>query len=249
MWVSRLPFVILLAARLAAGAELPDAEGLLNKFIERSGGLEAYAKGKNVEMSGTVEITGRNISGKISMVEEDGKAYTSMELPGIGRIEQGYNGEVAWEMNAMQGARLIEGDEKGAVKRASSFSLLASWRDEYKEAKTTGEESVSGAPAWKVVMIPKEGRPETFYFDKETGMMIRMSSVASSPMGDISADVLMSDYRSVDGIMTPFTMTQKAMGQSIVMKFETITYNAKLPPDRFDLPVAVKALVAKQSAR
>ena len=189
MWGSRVSFALVLAVRLASGAELPAADKLIDLFIEKSGGLEAYAKGKNVEMSGTVEITGRNISGKLLMVEEDGRSYTSMEMPGIGRIEQGYNGEVAWEMNAMQGARIIEGDEKTAVKRASSFSLLTSWREEYKDAKTTGEETVEGAAAWKVVMLPKEGRPETFYFDKETGLLIRMTSVASSPLGDIPADV------------------------------------------------------------
>ena len=247
--IRSLPVLIALLAPVASGAGLPSAASLLDQFIERSGGIAAYAKAKNVEMTGTVEIAGKNISGRISMAEEGGKAWTSMDLPGIGRIEQGYDGDVAWEMNAIQGARLIEGDEKSAVKRASSFSAIATWRDEYKDARTSSEETVEGTRAWKVVMTPKEGRPETFYFDQQSMMLIRMTTVSSTPLGDIPADVLMSDYRPVNGIMTAFTVTQKAMGQSIVMKFEKITYNASLPNGRFDLPAAVKALVEKRPAR
>ncbi len=239
----------LFAVVACSAAEFPAAEGLLDRFIERSGGVAAYAKAKNVEMIGTVEIAGRNISGKIAMVEEGGKAWTSMELPGIGRVEQGFDGNIGWEMNAIQGARLIEGDEKSALKRGSSYSAVTAWRDDYKAARTVGEETVEGAPAWKVLMTPKEGRAETFYFDKESKLLIRVTTLTSTPLGDIPADVVMSDYKSVDGIMTAFTMTQKAMGQSIVMKFDKITYNATLPKGRFDLPVAVKALVAKQAAQ
>ena len=55
-----------------------------------------------------------------------------------------------------------------------------------------------------------------------------------------------SDYRVVDGIKTAFTMTQKAMGQVMVMHFDKVTYNAEIPPDRFDLPAAVQALADKK---
>ena len=87
--MKRCLFVGLFALVACSAAEFPAAESLLDRFIERSGGVAAYAKAKNVEMTGTVEIAGRNISGKISMAEEGGKSWTSMELPGIGRVEQG----------------------------------------------------------------------------------------------------------------------------------------------------------------
>ena len=33
------------------------------------------------------------------------------KLAGIGRIEEGFDGEVAWESNMLQGPRVKEGDE------------------------------------------------------------------------------------------------------------------------------------------
>lgn len=244
----RLGFALSLSviASLAFAADLPSGEDLLRTFIERSGGEAAYARVKSVEMTGTVEIAGRNIGGKVSMVEAGKKTWTSMELPGIGTIEIGFDGTTAWENSALQGPRIIEGDEKAAMERSSSLSLVTSWNDEYKTVRTTGEEIVDGKPAWKVEMKPKVGNPENFYFDKDSGLLVKMGTVLSSPLGEIPTDMLLSDYRTVDGIRTPFIMMQSAMGQSIVMKFDKVVYNAPVPAGRFDPPDAVKALLAKR---
>ena len=56
----------------------------------------------------------------------------------------------------------------------------------------------------------------------------------------------MSDFRMVQGILTPFAMTENAMSQTIVMKFSKIVYNVTIPPERFALPAEVKALLDKK---
>jgi hypothetical protein len=240
--------VALLAGLLVAG-DLPSGEDLLRSFIEHSGGAETYARAKSAEMTGTVEIAGRNIAGKVYMVEAGTKSRTSMELPGIGKMELGFDGDTAWENSSLQGPRIIEGDEKSAMERSSSFALVTSWHEEYKSIRTLGEEEVDGKPAWKVEMTPNEGNPETFFFDKASSLLVRMATVMSTPLGQIPTDMTLSDYRLVDGISTPFTTTQNAMGQSIIMHFDKIVYNAPLAKDAFELPDPVKALLAKHTVQ
>ena len=203
----------------AAAADPPSGESILERFIEKSGGEAAYAKVKTSEMTGDVEIAGRNIKGRVTIAEDGEKSWTAMDLPGIGRIEQAYDGVNAWEVSAVQGPRLIEGDEKSALRRGSSLSLPRSWREEYKQVRTVGSEDIGGRPAWKVEMTPKEGKPETYFFDKDSGLLVRMASIVSTALGDISTSVAISDYRPVDGIETPFSISQDAMGQTIVMHF------------------------------
>jgi hypothetical protein len=41
-------------------------------------------------------------------------------------------------------------------------------------------------------------------------------------------------------------MTEKAMGQNIVLKFDHIGYNVDLPKGRFDMPDAVRAMAEKK---
>jgi zinc protease len=235
-----------LLAPLLFAADLPSADKLLQLSLERSGGAQALAKAKNAVMTGTVEMAGHNITGPVELYQDGSKSYTVIDLPGIGKVEEGFDGEIAWEMNALQGARIKDGEEKAAIERSSKISLLSSWRDYYKQGKTVGSEDVEGKQAWKVEMTPKEGKPETFYFDKDTMLLVRTTATIATPLGEIPVDAMMGDYRVVDGIKTPFTLTQKAMSQVIVMKFDKVQYNAPIDANRFDLPPAVKALAAKR---
>lgn len=240
------PILWLLAVPLLFAADLPSGEKLLDLSVEKSGGAAAYARAKSVVMTGRVEMAGHDIGGPVTIYQKDGKAYTAIELPGIGKVEEGFDGSVAWESNSIQGPRVKEGEERALVARDSRISALSWWREIYTSAKTVGSEVVNGKAAWKVIATPKEGKPETMYFDKESGLLVRSAQVVTMAMGDIPAETELSDYRLVQGIRTPFTMTQKAMGQVMTMHFEKVTYNAEIPAERFELPAAVKALAGKK---
>jgi hypothetical protein len=235
----------LLLASVAFAADLPSGEKVLDQSLARSGGAAAYARVKSFVMTGTVEMTGHNINGPISIYQQGDKTYSVTELPGIGKIEEGCDGETAWEMNALQGARIKDGPEKVASMRAAKMTLLSTWRESYKSARTVGIENVDGKPAWKVEMTPKEGAPEMYYFDRKSALLVRMTQTLPTALGDIPVDVSLSDYRPVDGIQTPFAMVQKAMSQTLNMRFDKVTYNAKIEPTRFDLPLPVKALLKR----
>jgi hypothetical protein len=235
-----------LVGGLAIAADLPSGESLLQRSLDRSGGAAAFAKIKNAVMTGTVDMVGHNLSGPMSIYQSGDKSYTVIELPGIGKVEEGFDGKVAWEMSALQGARIKDGEEQAAVKRASKITLLGSWRDYYTAARTVGSEDVEGKPAWKVELTPTEGKPELFYFDRGSALLVRIAMTVPTALGEISVDMGLSDYRLVDGIQTPFAMTQKAMSQVLAMRFDKIVYNAEIAPDRFDLPPAVKQVSEKQ---
>ena len=64
-------------------------------------------------------------------------------------------------------------------------------------------------------------------------------------MGEIPAESLVSDYRKVDGVLMPFLVKQKVLGQEFTVTLESVKNNAEMPKDRFALPDDVKALVAQ----
>jgi hypothetical protein len=235
-----------LTASLVFAADLPSGESLMQRALDQSGGAAAFEKVKTVAMTGNVEMRGHNISGPVAIFQQGEKNYTVIEFPGIGKAEEGYDGEIAWEMNALQGARIKDGEEKAAAVRNARMSLLGVWRDYYTAARTLGFEDVDGKAAWKVELTPTAGKPETFYFDKVSGLPVRFTQTVTTALGEIPVDVALGDYRVVDGIETPFTMLQKAMGQELAMRFDKVAYNAAIPDGRFDPPGPVKALAAKR---
>lgn len=236
----------LLYAVPAVAADLPTGEALFLKSIEKGGGAEALAKVKTTAMTGTMNMPAQGVSGTLKIVSEGEKSHTLVELPGIGKIEDGYDGNVAWEVSAIQGARLKEGDEKTALKNSSSIGMLRDWKTTFKSLKTLGVEDVEGKPAYKVEATPKEGKPMTMFFDQTSGLVVKVSMIAPSPMGEIPIDMLLTDYKSVNGVMTPFTSTQKVMTASMVMHFDKIEYNVELPKDSFAIPGQIQALLDKK---
>jgi hypothetical protein len=95
-------------------------------------------------------------------------------------------------------------------------------------------------------MTPKQGKLETYYFDKASALMLKTTTVLATPLGEISTEVEYSDYRPLEGLLFPYTLTQGAMGQSLVLHFDKVVCNATLPKDLFTLPQEVKALVARK---
>jgi hypothetical protein len=245
--MKRLALLTVSTVALAFAADLPSGENLIQRCIEREGGAQAIERAQTAIMTGTVELLGHNISGPLEIYQQGDKSYTAIELPGIGKVEEGFDGEVAWESNILQGPRIKDGEELAAAKRASRMSVLGAWKDYYKSAVTVGSEEVGGKSAWKVSMTPTEGNSvEQFFFDRDSGLLVKMTQTLPTALGDIPVEMTIGDYRDVDGIQTPFLMTQSAMNQNMALHIEKVTYNAKIPPGRFDLPPDVKAIATKK---
>jgi len=232
------------AGVLAADDKLPSGEEVFDKYIEATGGLDAHRKLHNLFMKGTFKMVQAGITASITIyTAEPNLTYSKIESPGLGVIESGFNGEVAWEKSLMTGPRIKEGDEKLDVQRDSIFQWEARWRDVYSKAETIGIAPVDNKPCYQVKMTPKNpGTPVVLFFDKKSYLMVKMERSFATQMGSVSAEVFTSDYRKVAGILGPFFSKTAFMGQEMVMTFESIEANVKLPQGIFDLPEEIKAL-------
>lgn len=231
------------ALAFAAGEPKPTAEAVLDRYIEVTGGKAAYEKVHSKLTKGHVEFVGKGMKGTAtSYSTEPNNVYTVIELPGIGKIEEGTNGEMAWSNSAMQGPRVKPGNEKDLSIRMARFNGDLHWRELVKKAELTGAEEIDGKECYRVVLTLPVGNPITRYYDKSTGLLVRSKIVVPSPMGDISSESDSSDYKEVNGIRTPHSIRQRAMGQEMLITTESIQYNVNIPKERFEPPSEVKAL-------
>ncbi len=231
----------------AADEPLPKAETILDRFIEVTGGKAAYEKRKSEITTGTVDIAAANLKGTMTRYSaEPDKSYVSMELDGVGKIEQGTTGTVAWEKNVMTGARVKTGEEKAQSVREAMFNAPLYWKKMYTKAETTGIEKIEGEDCYKVVMTTAEGKPETMYYQKKSGLMVKTVLTAATQMGDIPVEGIVSEYKNFDGVLMPTHMVQKFGGQEIALTIETVKTNPEIPADRFDPPADIKTILDKK---
>src|SRR6185295_11435104 len=124
--------------------------------------------------------------------QEPDKEYSVVELGPIGKIESGMSGGVAWEKSAVLGPRLKSGDERGQAAREAQFRAPLEWRKIYAKAETSGMETVNAEECYKVLLTPVAGKPETRFYSRKSGLLLKAVATAASPMGEISVEVEIS---------------------------------------------------------
>lgn len=223
---------------------LPSADSVIQRSIEVTGGKAAFEAVHTEKSTGAFAIAGAGITGTITEYSADpGKSYSAVEISGVGKLEEGTTGTIAWENSALQGARILSGDEAAIALRKAASDVITNWRKYYVSAETTGVEAVDGKDCYKVVMTPKTGPPETDFYDKETGFLLKESSVANTPMGPIPGETTFSDYRKQGDVTLAFHVVEQIAGQQFDIKLTKIELNADVPDNRFDPPAEVKALM------
>jgi hypothetical protein len=237
-------------AVLRADDALPKAETILDHYIEVTGGAAAYEKHKTEIETGTMEFAAQGLKGNILRYSAPpDKSYAVIDLQGIGKMEQGTAGGVAWENSTIQGARVKSGAEKAQSIREGTFNSVLNWRKLYAKVETSGVGNVEGEECFKVVMTPAEGKPETGYYSKKTGLLVKVDLVVDSPLGELPAEVLNSDYKTFDGVLMPTKSIQKVAGQEMVITIQSLKTNEEIAADRFEPPADVKALLNKPAAK
>jgi hypothetical protein len=247
-FIALLGVCVVCPPALAQG--LPTGEEILEKNLAANGGKEAFEKTKNRVAKGTMEVKGAGLKGTIAIyTAAPNKMYTEVELPGIGKIEDGVDGTVAWSVNPTTGPMIKDGEQKAVALRRADFYSDVNWRKHTKSAKCLGEETVEGKPCYKVEVTTTEGQTRTQCFDKANYLLIKSVSVEKTPNGDLPVEAVLSDYRKVDGLMFPFKTVQKILSNEIVLTMDKVEHNVKIPDSRFDLPEEIKKLAAQKDKK
>jgi zinc protease len=234
------------AAALYAADDLPKGETIVDKYIEATGGKAAYEKVKSDISTGSMTLGAMNLKGSmVAFSQAPDKRIVEVTFEGIGKMTEGATGDLAWSMSAMQGPRVKEGDEKAESLRQSRYNSDVNWRDVYKSAETTGSETVDDKDCYKVLMTSKDGKPSTRWYDKKTGLLVKMSMTSKSPMGEVSVDIFPTDYRKEGDVLMPHKTISKLAGQELIMTIDKVEQNVQIPKEKFDPPAEIKALIKK----
>ena len=246
-------FLVVAVGALGAVAEerfQPEAVAVIDGYVEATGGEAAYAKLQNRVSKATMEFVGQGIELPIAIYQaRPNLSYTLVDSEVVGRVEKGTNGEIVWEISVINGPQIKEGEERAVTLRSSYFDGAVNWQPAFDKAEHAGMEEVDGKSCHKVVMTPKEGQPETRYYDAETNLLlVKLEMTLELPVGSIPLENHLSDYRWVDGILLPFEVRVFVIGQERRMTVESVEHNVDLPAERFDLPAEILDLLAKRDA-
>jgi hypothetical protein len=227
---------------------LPKADTILDRYVEVTGGKAAYEKRKNVLETGVLEFKAQGLKGSVTRYSaEPAEEYSVIDIDGVGKIEGGIDNGVAWEKSVIMGPRIKTGAERVQTLREGTFNASLQWRELFPKVETAGVETLDGEPCYKVVLTPKEGNPETMFFEKKSGYAVKTMTVAATQMGDVPFEATSTDYKTFGGVTIPTKITQKVSGQEFSITIQDVKINQPIPEGRFDPPAEIKALLSKST--
>lgn len=237
-----VPALCMFAASCPMRADdLPHAEELFAKYVEVTGGKEAYAKLKNRISTGTMNFQSAGVKGKLTIYEAaPDKLYSEAAFPRLGKSEEGCDGKIAWERSAAIGAVVKTGNERAIALRKAVFNNELDWRNIYTKLKCVGEEKVDDTPCYKVEATTPYSQIHTRFYDKKTNLLVKIIAVKKNAGAEVSIEKYMSDYKRVDGVLLPHRLRFDSPPLRVEIIFDKIVHNVKLPNDRFIPPPEIK---------
>jgi hypothetical protein len=227
-WV--LGLVAVLAVAPVAGAD--DAAAVVKKAIDAHGGAAVLdrlragtskLKGDMVVQGTPLEFTGEvvyELPGKFRLrldLEVGGQKLPVVQVVNGDTVSTTLNG-TAQKLGDAERAELLQ---SLAMQEVTQFTPLLAG-NKY-TLRALPDEDVGGKPAAVVLVSAKNFKDTKLCFDKGTGLLVKTSRKALAPGNpvEVTEETVLSEYKKVDGIMTPMKMVVTHDGKKFMTEIIT----------------------------
>ncbi len=223
---------------------LPPAQELIARYVKEIGG-ESWKSHTSAKMVARLEVPAAGMSASIEAFSIYPKQYfMTMDIPGLGSIQTGYNGTVAWMKDPMTGPRLLQGAEADQVSEEAEPEAALRTSSRIVSSETTGKANMNGEECYQVRHTWKSGRITTDCFSAASGLLVATTSMQANQMGDIEVTTLYSDYKDFGGLKRASVTKAQMMGAEATTTIISMEWD-KVKPADIELPDDIKALLKK----
>jgi hypothetical protein len=162
--------------------------------------------------------------------------HYQVDIPGMGRTVEVYDGHSGWMDSDILGFHRLKPAEIDKLESEVNSYLLPNLARSFPLRRLVGERIVNGRHAIAVELATLAGPDGTYYFDKETGRLLRL--VPPRNRDSMGTVIDFSDFRVIDGIEIPFVTTLNNFAGKTVGRLQSIETDVPLADDLFGPPPA-----------
>jgi photosynthetic reaction center cytochrome c subunit len=215
----------------APGAAAVTADQIVEKYVTSLGGADAIKKVASRVMKGTV-MTG----GSETPIELFTKAPNKRVSIGNGQSFTAFDGTAGWMGNTGRPARDMSATEAEAAGLDAEFSLALRLKEIFPQLRRGRPETIGGVEC-ETLNGTRPGRPPVrLYFDKTSGLLLRMVRYAETPVGRNATQIDYADYRELDGVKSPFRWTLSRPNGRFTIQVKEAKNNVAIDDARFAKP-------------
>ncbi len=218
-------------------SKLPSAGDIVDKYVQAIGGAAAVEKiSSRVAKGSTTGFGGRKFPVEIFILSPD-KSDVVTHYPN-GDSVTGFNGHEGWSAFPHRPARDMEGADLDAAKLDADLHLPIDLKKIFSELKVGPPQKIGDHEAYQILGVRQGLPPVEFYFDEQSGLLLRQVRYAESPLGLYPTRIDYADYRDQDGVKIPFSWITARPGSSATVQLEQVQQNVAIDDAKFAKPVA-----------
>ena len=219
---------------LAAPAYAQTVDEIVAKNIAAKGGEAKLKAVQTLRQTGSISIQGQNAQ-LVTVSKRPNLSRQEISMMGT-TLTMAFDGTKAWMLNPMVGPDAMEmpAEQAEMIKdQADIDGPLMDYKAKGSTVELVGVEEANGRKAFHLRVTRKGLPPTELFIDSQNYLDVK--AVTTVP-GSGTMEVTFGDYRSVDGMMVPFSVKSSAAGMTISeLKLDKVEFNVTLPADAFKI--------------
>jgi photosynthetic reaction center cytochrome c subunit len=215
---------------------LPTADQIIENFVQAMGGASAIEKITTRVETGTTEVGGKSV--RVQLFDKGPDKHLLIQHAAAGENVTALNGNSGWVSVPGHASHDLSGADLEATRVDADLQFSLHINQIFPELRVEYPEMVDGRKAYVVVGVRKGLPPWKFYFDAQSGLLVRQVRYAESSLGLDPTEIDYKDYREVNGVKTPFNWTIARPGSRSTIRIEEIKQNVPIDDTEFLLPSA-----------
>ncbi|MCG8309963.1 MAG: insulinase family protein [Cytophagales bacterium] len=207
---------------------------VFENYILAIGGEEKVRALKDAKIIMKAEMQGRELEIS-SLSKSPNMSKTNVLMGGMAVMTQIYNGTDASISQMGQSVPLDEKQKKDMAYQSAIIEEIAII-DMGLSAELKGVETINGLNAYAIEITKPSGDKTTYYYSAESGLKIKESATVQGPQGEMIQETSFADYREVDGVKFPFTITFPMGPMKMEARAESIELNTGIEDSEFAIP-------------
>lgn len=223
----------------SAQQQLPAASALVTRYVAAING-SAIMNAKSIVTKGGMSMPSAGINGTVVMTQAGANQMQMVTtIPGMGDIQAGYDGTIAWAADPMQGPRILTGKEMEQIRDEADRRATIRDPQLFSEMKTVADTTMNGEKCFEVKLTWKSGRETFDCYSAATGLLVGSRTIQTTSMGAVPVVTYFTDYKKFGDVTAPAKTTMEMMGQQQILTISSIELGsgAVITP-----PPAVQAL-------
>ena len=212
----------------------PPADQLLDKYLAAIGGAEALQKVTSRVEKGTLTAFGGQHFPVDVYAKAPDKRLSIMHLPN-GESVTAFDGKQGW-LRVPGHVHMMTQAENTAARLDADLYFPLHVKTLYKAFRVDAGEKIDGHETYFVMGRNPGQPPINLYFDKESGLLLRLIRYAETPLGRNPTQIDYGDYRDANGLKVPFRWTLSRPGNQFTIQVEQLQQNVPVDDAKFAAP-------------